>query len=589
MHRTPPRVVIEVSPSRLELGVVRRASIAQARILRAAQADWGGTWPASLSTLAGTLRQWCAELGVVGAPVTLIYTAPTTAVGVFNCPASAGAAAAEQAALLSLAGLASHPIEDGPSGVRALGTDREAAPPSPNDPSPVRQAHTLAAAEHEATAAMLAEWLTGAGLRPDRFIPAGAIHAAHALSAISSNTTCAAALYIGEHECVLAAGDRSRLRFVRTLGLGLESLVDALVRSARVLTPTGEVVHTSRDGARELLAAHGVPDAGGGGAPAAHDAPPMLPLLTPVLQRLASEIKQSARFGLAEAERTGLSVAIIGPGACVRGLDVALGAQSGLAFVRAPSIDSLDAIAPASSADTGVISLWLAGDKTGLNLAPAAVRERHSFGRLRAAAWAGIGAAIAFVGYQGLDVRAQLSLARDEQAAAAHASNQAEQERALVTMAAAAQIARASAEQRLAEQMGDATDWTALLRTLATLTPERVRLVRLDFDVTERGPEARIAGVTAVSGDPAGTQPGESVGMRIRAYADALSLLPIVSDVRMGATSRAVSERGDEWRFEFTISLVPLPATMLQDDARSSAGAGSATASAATGQGEMTR
>src|SRR5262249_38213525 len=156
----------------------------------------------------------------------------------------------------------------------------------------------------------------------ERAVPADAAATIGAVASVrdkpASDTVCAG-FYFGEHSSVLAAMMNGRLCFVRTLGLGVDALVDALTRPIRVRQgPEGfrPRVTLERGAARDLLLAMGVPGPDVVVDPQRGiDGSAVLPLLQPVVQRICIEVKQSLRFGMEEAAgKAPVRLTIVGPG-----------------------------------------------------------------------------------------------------------------------------------------------------------------------------------------------------------------------------------------------------------------------------------
>ena len=558
MSRTS--VFVDLSPSRLELAVVTRAGVQTVRIARATGPEWS-EWSRGLGevlkALGSTLASWVHELGLERAPCTLTYQANSGAAGVFDCPASVGASGARAAALLALGSVASFPIADEPHDAVLLHADRVPPPATPQAPTPQRQVHLLGVVERDESVVMLSAWLSGAGLGPARLVPAPALELAHAVHAVASERACSGVLWVGDHASVLAVGDRGRLRFVRTLGPGVETLVDALLRAPAAPAGQPQAGPLDRAAARDLLAQVGIPlgglgaatDSGAGGGPS------LLALLTPVLQRLGSEIKQSVRFGLAEGERQGLVITLMGPGGALKNLSEALAQQSGVG-VQGRAVVGGELGESGSSAGAGVLALARAGVLPGFTLAPRSAMAARRFVQVRRAVGVGAAAALALVGWQALEVRAQERALLDDAARVQSRDASGEQ---LSQRAQAALAAERVLHERLAAHLGSTSDFAAVLALIADECPKAMRLVNVDLSAEQGGPQAQLVGV--ISG--AGNDPGALVQALSR-FTDRLRQNPLVAGVQMGSSSRATDEQGSAGlRFELTLRLVAIPGVAL--------------------------
>lgn len=545
------RVYVEVSPSRLEVVAVTGGSAAS-RMEHPATVDWNAQWPGVLAGLDGPLARMVGELGATGCPATIVYSGPTATAGVFPCPAIAGKAAVDQAARLALTGLCSFPLDDNASQVVSLRTDASQKQ-TDGTQTPV-QTHTLGVADTDASAEAVAQWASRAGLTVERLVPAeaaGMIAALRAAEAVAAGGEVRAALFFGEHASVLAAVHGERLSFVRSLGVGTESLVDALIRPIR---PRGSAedgtsrspITLDRDAARVLLEASGIPAAdqvidkqrGIEGAA-------VLPLLQPVLQRVAIEVKQSLRFGIEEAAKSPVRLVVIGPGATIPRLSEIVARQCGLETAATGP-------GPVGDAGCGLI----AGLRRAADVAPGILPrslERAGMLRLvRHGVWAGLAASVCLVAWDAYSVRSALGR---EQARLEQLQRQAAPMTNSTPMQEQAQAARdrvSAFDEKIREQMGEWVDWSAVLALLGERTPESVRLTGLELSAAS-GASCKLSGYV----DSASAMEAASV---IGGYMTALGAAPVVRSVDLGTTQHVRRENKDVQQFELSINLIGLPA-----------------------------
>lgn len=541
------RVIVEISPSRVEIAVHRRAGgdLAEWRSERSARAEWPSGGADILGELVPVLTRLVAETGSAHAAATVIFSTPGAVCTLTSCPAKVGATAAEQAALLALGNVADFPVDDAPVDACVLFTDST----STADAAP--QTHVLTGADAEQRAAALAAMLQSCGLNVERLIPAEAVAIADAVRAATADHAedrVSAVVWIGEHCTVLAAGAPGRLMFVRTIAAGAESLVEALTRPLRARNPDAAPVTLSYDGARELLYSVGVPipEASIPGHPTLAGSS-LLPHIQPVLQRLSIEIKQSLRFGVNESDRGRVRLMAMGPGAAAPGLIDAVSRLSG--FPAEPISEDSDAT---DSSIGGLIAALSRCPRLSMALMPTAVRELASIRRTRRALLAGIGAAALFIGYETFDARnvlaAEEARLRSIQAAAENqkASSQIREK------AFASRQALSGVDARMRKALGESPDFSALLSILSERTPETVRITALDMSREGSSGRLSVRGYVRLgtSPDPAGA---------IRTFVDNLAAFPIVESVRLGATSRSQVRGHESQVFDLNVSLVSLP------------------------------
>ena len=151
--------VIEVSPSRIELAVVRGRKVVAAAWRRVDDPDFEANWPRSLGAHERTLAELVDELNCRGCRAVVLLHAPGCASTICPCPTNFGEPEAESAAMLAVGAVADFPIDGEPSNARAVHTD--AATSGQKAP---RNAHFLAAAQRAADADAAVAFVERAGL-----------------------------------------------------------------------------------------------------------------------------------------------------------------------------------------------------------------------------------------------------------------------------------------------------------------------------------------------------------------------------------------------------------------------------------------
>ncbi|MGH7290417.1 MAG: hypothetical protein ACREJT_04355, partial [Myxococcota bacterium] len=486
-----------------------------------------------------------------------IYAAPGSVTGLTSCATSINAAGAEQAATLALTNIADFPTEDAPSATCTLFVDR-AHKKGRSAPETPAQRHILACADSEERTSALCEAITRAGLSVDALVPAEAVAMADAIRRCTTSidpNEIAAVAWIGEHSTSFAVGSHGRLCFARTISSGTETLAEVLCRPLRARAPEAAPVQLDYQQARTLFLAVGVPapDALIAGHPTLAGSA-LLPHLQPILQRLSTEIKQSLRFGVAEADRVRIRLHLAGPGAAVPGLGEAIARLSGFPFeptdfTTAGPTGGPDAL---DSSTGGLIRAMASSPNLSIRVLPAAARQARKMRSARNALLIGAAVAMAYVGYEAIDAYSTLGSERSKLAAATAELQRSQGPMAVRQEAIAARAALTDAERRLRKAMDQTPDWAAMMEIISQTTPESVRLSTLDMvrdggrcTISLRG-HIRFGEVS----DPAVT---------IRSYVEAFEALPAVESVRLGATSRAALAGHDSQAFDLTLSVVPLP------------------------------
>ncbi len=557
MART--HVIIEISTRRIGVLVMSGASCIARRSIdlpNDANADSGTT----MSDAAPILQKLVDDLSIRGADTTVSINLPGAAAGVFSVAYEAGATAAETAAILALSDLCSYPVRENPNAVCAVAIDASNATP--------RQRHVLATCENAAQLQQIVDLCCGAGVRVTRVVPSEALTLWLCVRSLMSDDEGVArgVLWIGEHSSVLAARAGGALKFVRILSLGTENLIEAMCRPVRVRTAGAaapEEFTLSHAKARAILAQVGIPSPGTIIDEARGiDASALLPVIQPVLQRLAIEIKQSLRFGLSEEQRAAMILHVDGPGSIIARLGELIGRQAG---VVAQTGVSFGLLAPATETDPSTINAYNALIGCKLALVSSEEAKRRTARRVSAALWAGTACSMALIALGALSARSAQHNELAVLSTLASGASPSGQASTMSTDAATKIMSKAqtirSAQGRIAEAMGQHTDFGAALRAIAQATPPGFSITRIDLTDEDRGAVALISG-QAQSGDD------QRFAESLKGFTSALTRSPAISSVTLGGTGRLTTGAGParsdgrgeaSHRFELTLALVALP------------------------------
>jgi Tfp pilus assembly PilM family ATPase len=539
--------VIEVSPSRIEVALVRGRRVIGAAWRRIEVPDFESNWPRSLGAHERVLAELVNELRCRGHRAVVLLDAPGFASTICACPATFGESEAESAAMLAVGAIADFPIDGEPCIARVVHTDA----PSPDDKS-LRNTHLLAAAQRAGDADAVAAFVERAGLIFAGAAPVGAVALLAALKGAAAlgrrSGDRSAVLWIGEHESALASVVDGAVKFVRPVAIGIEALVDALRQQPQRSREDEAEVELDRIAARQLLAAAGVP---------APDAPlpghdgltgaAVLPIIQPALQRITIETKQSLRFGLSEKERSGARLQVEGPGAAVPGLGDWIARQCGLAIVAAPP-ESPDL--ESSSRSGAIAALVSHADLVPLVL-PRRMSQRRTRFRARVALAAGIALAGALLGWEWRQASTAL---QSESARLEALLSRAESDRRTAQIrnaTLAARLALAEAEARAMQTAGEAADNAATLAAIAAAA-KNVRISSIHISRDPDACVARISGFVRLS-------ESEDPATDIRAFVDSLSVSPIAGATRLSATQRVQIDGAQSQAFEVALHLVRVP------------------------------
>lgn len=541
-------VVIEVTPSRLELAVVRRGVTIGARALRHDGVNWDRDWPEALDRLGPAFAGMVEDLGCRGARATVVYQGPGSVTTVCSCPTSSAAGDARRAAELALTGLAEFSLEGNPFEVVAIARDAPGG-----GTGPITQSHSLAVADTDSRAAAVATWVEAAGLRLAGITPLdAAAHCDAALNCLEAGprSGVGAVLWVGEHTSALAVGRAGNLRFVRLIPLGTESLVDAIARPLRARSSDAPPVSLDRAALRAVLAQVGVPASASAipGHPELSGAS-LVSLLQPVIQRLSIEAKQSVRFGVVEADRQHVTLRLTGPGARLPNLAAMLSTQCGFALYTGH--DAATA-ATGSTITSGAIAAYLSCAHRVPLILPARERHRVLATRARRALWYGAAAAAVLVASDAVATRAVLvaqsaTLALIERQSPADLSFEQSGDRILNDRSELGAI-----ERRIRASVGESPDWPAVMRMIGRTTPPAIRISSMEMTRSAGGARILVRASTRIDA-------GGNAAEAIRSYLGQLGSIPLFSGVKLGTCQRGTVDGHESQNFDFTLAAVALP------------------------------
>lgn len=531
-------VIVEIMPSLLAVRVTRHGRVVAAREECLDRSDWGANWVAASESLAATLERIVSELGVRGRNVTIVYDVPGTAcVVTVAAPGMSPSRAMESACLAAESALA-----DGDHEVSSAACPLHRAPRSTD-----AKAHYLACAEHEKHLANLANLVESAGLKAGAMTPREACSIAEAvMHTTSADQRPHVVASIGRHAMAVAIARDGQLLAARSINIGLVALVDAMLRSTGRDGQSTPPPPRTRAEAWERLWAKGIPNPESStGASRDHSAAAMLPLLQPVLQRLAVEIKQSLRFEVEAGVREEAVLSIVGPGQFCPGLLEALG--------RFVGVETRASATASSTREHGASFAVASRGMPVPALLPRPHADRRVLGRVRAGLAIGGAVAIALAAQSRVSSTTKAGEARSQlstlEAPLADAKRAADDERR--TLQAQSQIAQARGW--LNKQLGDGASFSATLRLLSGLGTPEVRVRTADITSGTTGvPQLIIFAMTPDTNDGAAAD-------AIRRYMSSIEHSPIVAGAKLGATQRVETEGCAMQSFTLTVDLVAIP------------------------------
>lgn len=479
------------------------------------------------------LRGWVERLGITGSRAVVLYESDETVVKAISVPSAAGSAAACQAVRLALAESAPHDLSNHPHAIVPICAD------SCDRDSGSR--FFVACTESDQRAQEAVEWLKGSGLRASGICPRSAVDvigaAGIAISAASADGVVLG-LCIGSGATAFAGVIGGRLALVRQVQFGTDRLVGALTRIMHA--SDGREIHLGPDAAARMLERIGIPEPDEDlDVAEGLTGRTILPLLQPVLQRFAVELKQTIRYGLGTGQGADLRLLVAGRGAVIPRLAESITARHGL-----------DAQTAQDAEHAAVEIAW--PSIAGLNLMPCCIVEARSARRWRRALWQGVALAAGVMAADTFSTRVTLADQRARLEGLADRAELSPEARDAVQREQALRESIGQARSLIADLVERVPAWDALLIALARRTPEDVRLTNIELTISDGAPRCLLSGV-ALAQDPP-SNPG-SLGT----YLDALADVPIVADRQLGSTQRQEMDGVPTQRFEITLDVLPLP------------------------------
>ena len=481
--------------------------------------QWDAAIKADFATLASPIAEAVSQAGLRGKGLEVCYESRDAAVEMLTLP------------------LASHEAQAA-AGLRVRESLGGSMVPSQitsaRVPSGKSNASTtlLLAGERTRAVEAIAGLVRSAGAVPELLIPIRATTMRAAIASVlayeAPSTTVV--LWLDRHGASLAGGSGGVCRFARLLGGGYDLFVEALTRASR------EVGGLDNEHATELLLRVGIPQRGqmideSRGLSGER----VMPLLQPILQRFAVEIKQTIRFGLPEGESNRAELLLAGPG----------GQIPGLAETLASMIDTSVKVVPDSqNAVRSRIEALMP-----LGMTPAATAARRSFRRLLAAASLGAVAAGAAITGDILWSQAEISRLRAEVSA-----NQGKLDIIRRDLATRDRIVSLRSTLGKLDALTDATigrqpSWAAGIALASRLGIEGLQVHELTGLISSDGPTMIVKGLLPAP---------EGSANPVSALIDKLTSSPLASQVRIGSSRLVESDGLRAVQFAVTVLLSPL-------------------------------
>ncbi len=537
-------IAIELLSDRMDVAAIKGGHVIGSRRIPVSLPSEPIAWVKAVRGLSSQLAGAARELGLPKATARLLYRSPTQTVDL----ASFDLRSADQAcaaATLPTADALPYQLSSAVIESAAVGRDTS---------GPQRRWHVVVAADRIDIVRALVELVQSAGLIFESATPMdAAIMSKLVRQALRHSGLQHGWLHFGQNSSFFILGGGGRVRFKRSIGLGVETVVQSLARPIRV--PDEESVQLDQETARLVLHEHGIPETDEVVVTRTKlTRQHIMPQIQPVLQRYVVELRQSLRFGLPEGDRKAIEITVTGPGSTIPGLIELMGWELQVKFNVDPKCADYDYRAPAgpgSELRDAAEDARLLGY---LSLQPQATAQVRQMSRLRKWLWAGAAATLALVAGDALRLQMRLGLVREQADTlkgtvvelTSLGQTKARVEKAMVAMHAV--------EKLIAEEVGARADMRAVLQELSRLTPESVKLNTVRFAQEGRSISAKLYGRALQAEDGSGKT-------AVEPFIEALKGSPLIRNPTLRNVERVTFPDGFGERFEASFDAVLAPET----------------------------
>jgi Tfp pilus assembly protein PilN len=526
---------------RIDVAAIKGGRVLSSRRIPVDLPSESTAWVKAVNEIGEKLRPVIAEMSVTGAPARMVYRSPTQAVDLASFELRAPSQACVAAKLPCLQSL---PYSEASALCEATAVGRDRSGPN-------RRWHVVVAAERADVARALVAAIEGAGLTFESLVPMdAAIMAKVVRRALEHKGSQHGWLHFGKHSSFFVIGGQGRIRFERSIALGVETIVQSLTRPIRL--PDEEPIELDHETAKKIVHKHGIPETDD----PVLDSPPLtrshiMPQIQPVLQRYVVELRQSLRFGLPEDERNDIDITVSGPGSTVPGLSELMAWELKLKIAPDPQYAGFDYESPAGKGSELQDVLEDRQFLNLLNLQPGDTANRRQIGRLRRWLWSGAAAALAVVAFDAVRMGSRLEDTRREQKTLKNADAELKALQKTHQTLNAALTAMGEMELIIAEEIGARPDLRAVLQELSLLAPESVRLNSMRFAREKHNMSARLYGRAAHVDEQGRTE--------LKSFIEALQASPIFTNAELKNVEVGSAGDGSGQRFEATFSIVMAP------------------------------
>ncbi len=531
------KLTIVLTPDSLQIARVKGTQVCQAERVDLDPGKWDESWTGGLHLFDQALRQILARFGGTGKKwdADLYYASPSSICRVDISDQAINAATAGM-----INGLKQTAGRTNPAEAVTMHSDDETS-------------LVLGVADTDANLQKLFAWLNRSKITVKQILPLSASVVSqsviHAIKAPEDTVV----LYLSGRSSVIGFFEDSCPKILRLIELGYDSVADVYTRhiaesSAEKNEETGpHKAPESTQGnqselGKDLLFKHGIPMSKGKGE---QQYAKLMPALSPVLQRISIEIKQTLRFA-STVDRIPSNLLICGPGAAIPNIATALGQSLDL-HVSADTDASEYEAEKVFGAGTDE---WAVAcqNTVELKLLPKAALEVNTRKGLGNSIKAGAVLAALFLGGQYYHATKTAEKIEASIAGQSLMIESIESDRIRRQDIRLMGSSVGAAATLIEETMGRQTDWVAVLGSMPDVDREIIQISEIQGLMNASQPVLNLTGLAM--GDSDGAPPSHVLSQ----YIKSLKEIPSVRGVVIGSTSRSrVNE--SVWGMNFVLSV----------------------------------
>lgn len=412
----------------------------------------------------------------------------------------------------------------------------------------------MGTADYEQHLQKLFAWLNRGHVKVSRMVPFATSVVNQAYKCIKDAPDGTVVFYLSDFSSVIGLVENGEMKLMRLIEIGLNSLSDVyrrmIMQDAEALEnpdDNGDALIDAPDSwahqsSADLLYKHGIPF---GQHITDQRLRKVMPTMSPVLQRISIELKQTLRFA-SGVETPPSKLLICGPGASVPQIGVALGQSLDLHIETDPQHKQHE---PTTLFGAGTITNASACDfDLKLELLPKAAIELRTRSSLGTSIKVGAVAGALFLGGQYMVANQSLDEATQQIELQTQVINKIESERTSRESINGLADSIGTAATLVTERMGNDADWVGMLSTMPVGKHDTIRINEIQGQMNSSFPVLSLSGVAIEDGE------GVDASQMLSSYIKDLKQNPNVKRIEIGSTSRS---RIDEttWGLNFVLSI----------------------------------